>query len=60
MDYPKRKDVLWMKLKPLIIYIKVLNSRHTCYVAFPEKYNQTNKKYPVTYLLHSNFGIETD
>lgn len=49
-----------MKLKPLIIYIKVLNSRHTCYVAFPEKYNQTNKKYPVTYLLHSNFGIETD
>lgn len=49
-----------MYFKPDLVFSSALNSRKTFYVCLPEDYEQTDKRYPVVYMLHGRSGSETD
>jgi putative tributyrin esterase len=49
-----------MYFKPDMLYSGALNSRKSFYVCLPDNYEQSNKEYPVIYMLHGRSGSETD
>jgi putative tributyrin esterase len=49
-----------MYFKPDHLYSGALNSRKSFYICLPNDYEQSNKYYPVIYMLHGRSGTETD
>lgn len=47
-----------MTVKPVSFFSAALFSRKTCYVVLPPSYEQSDRRYPVLYLLHGMNGTE--
>ncbi|WP_040949558.1 alpha/beta hydrolase [Gorillibacterium massiliense] len=50
-----------MGVKPILFFSGALNARKMCFVYTPPSYNEeTDRRYPVVYLLHGLYGGEPD